>query len=834
MFHRYRVTHEDRLRGFALKGHDRRVVGHVERVRIADGQIVLSGWAAGVALELRWTGGVATVARWGARADVAQLGRGPLTSGFDLRAPVGARNLVLHGHVDGGPPLAVAVPDPTAPLRLRATLRLVRMFVRDGLRAMPAIVGWMRQGGWVHRAAVKRAFGLGPVAERQRLIPGHFAPATPHRGRRAITIVVPVFDAVDLTRACLERVARHTDLPWRMTLVDDASPDPRIRPMLDQFAARHPKQVIRLSNPRNLGFVGTVNRALAHAVSLGQTVVLLNSDALVPDRWASRLVAPLERDPTIASATPLSNRAEILSVPILCPDRRPDRRMMTQIDDVAQACAAANCWPEIPTGIGFCMALSADWLRRKPRFDSAFAPGYGEEVDWCQAIAALGGRHVAVPGLCVEHVGHASFGAEQRARLVARSNDMLSRRYPTFGAAVQTYMACDPLLGLKMALLFAQAAVSASRTVPMFLGHALGGGAEDALRAEIADAVRVGGLAVVLRVGAADARWQVEVHWAGGTLTATAEEITTVARLLAPIPSLHVIYSCGVGDADPASLPAALLSLLRPDRGDRLSARLHDFFMISPSYCLLDHTLRFRGAGRAAVSGPAHQARSMSGQVVPIAQWQSTWRRFLQRCDEVVVFSDSSQRLLLEAYPELRARVVRRPHRLPVPVAHVCRSHARPTVVGVLGNLNRQKGAGIVARFAARAAVDRRARVVVLGACDPMVSLPPCVLVHGGYDRSDISELTARYGIGAWLSPSIWPETFSFTTHEMLATGLPVFGFALGGQGDALRAAPNGHAVACDPADLSGDALFDAWAHRLGRNAHQACPPPATRWCAKA
>ena len=45
------------------------------------------------------------------------------------------------------------------------------------------------------------------------------------------------------------------------------------------------------------------------------------------------------------------------------------------------------------------------------------------------------------------------------------------------------------------------------------------------------------------------------------------------------------------------------------------------------------------------------------------------------------------------------------------------------------------------------------------------------------------------------LVPSVWPETFSFTTHETLATGLPVLALDLGAQGAAVRSAPNGIAV---------------------------------------
>ncbi len=73
--------------------------------------------------------------------------------------------------------------------------------------------------------------------------------------------------------------------------------------------------------------------------------------------------------------------------------------------------------------------------------------------------------------------------------------------------------------------------------------------------------------------------------------------------------------------------------------------------------------------------------------------------------------------------------------------------------------------------------------------------MPGGLTVHGAYEPAQIPHLAARYGVTHWLVPSIWPETFSFTTHEALATGLPVLGFDLGGQGEALRAAPNGHAI---------------------------------------
>ena len=53
----------------------------------------------------------------------------------------------------------------------------------------------------------------------------------------------------------------------------------------------------------------------------------------------------------------------------------------------------------------------------------------------------------------------------------------------------------------------------------------------------------------------------------------------------------------------------------------------------------------------------------------------------------------------------------------------------------------------------------------------------------GTYKPADIPNLATLNRITHWLIPSIWPETFSYTTHEAIATGLPVMAFDLGGTG---------------------------------------------------
>ncbi len=116
-------------------------------------------------------------------------------------------------------------------------------------------------------------------------------------------------------------------------------------------------------------------------------------------------------------------------------------------------------------------------------------------------------------------------------------------------------------------------------------------------------------------------------------------------------------------------------------------------------------------------------------------------------------------------------------------------------VIGVPGNLNAQKGVSVVADLARVFARTGEARLVVLGEVAPECPLPRSVRVVGGYHLGDLPHLVAWHGIGLWLVPSLWPETFSYVTQESLATGLPCIGFDLGGQGDALRAQGTGQVV---------------------------------------
>ena len=82
-----------------------------------------------------------------------------------------------------------------------------------------------------------------------------------------VTLVMPVYNGLDLLRVALDRVARHTDISWRIVIVDDASPDPDVLPFLRDWDERHPQAQL-IEAPENLGFVGAVT-PLSNDAELG-------------------------------------------------------------------------------------------------------------------------------------------------------------------------------------------------------------------------------------------------------------------------------------------------------------------------------------------------------------------------------------------------------------------------------------------------------------------------------------------------------------------------------------------------------------------------------------
>ncbi len=288
------------------------------------------------------------------------------------------------------------------------------------------------------------------------------------------------------------------------------------------------------------------------------------------------------------------------------------------------------------------------------------------------------------------------------------------------------------------------------------------------------------------------AREQIEMDTPQGRLRADTDDLALVVRLIGGLRKRRVIYSCAVGDPDLREVPAFLIALAQQAPLDIL---FHDYLPISPSYTLLDSDGTYRGLPTPGAEDAAHQYTSSDGTRIDLADWQALWSPALAHAAHLVTFSEASARLLRAAYPGHAARILVRPHRISAPTTRVTPPKEGPRTIGVLGAIGPQKGAAVVADLSRALAGRKDIRLVLIGHIAPGYDLAPDTIVHGRYDVADISALAAHYGVTEWLIPSIWPETFSYTTHECLATGLPTTAFDLGAQADAVRGEKYGRVI---------------------------------------
>ena len=607
----------------------------------------------------------------------------------------------------------------------------------------------------------------------------------------AADIVVPVYNAPEDVRGCVASVLAHLRPDVRLVLIDDASPDPAIAAYFAELGRLAHPQVLLLRNEVNLGFTGTCNRGMqlsrAH-------VVLLNSDTIVTRGWLDALLHCAATDPTIGTVTPFSNNAEICSFPRFCEDNPWSAGRDADPVRAAFAAAAVPTYPDIPTGVGFCMFLRRKMLDAVGIFDPVFGLGYGEENDLCLRAARAGWRNVLADNAFVLHIGGQSF-TEQRTELRARNLALLLERHPHYMDMVRAYIAADPVRPLREAAAARLAVDAAPGRGVLHVIHHHGGGTETHVRALINGSRTSWRHYLAIAV---DDRWQVEEHRADGSVVAFefargAHEPWRdflggiCATFGIALVHLHNISACREG------ILTALADFPLP-----YGYTVHDLNFACPTITLLGTDGMYCG-GQTDV---AVCSRCLGAQPafagVDIAKWRERHRQLLQRAAFRIAPSHWSADMLLRYFPGCAAIVIAHgsPEVVPLSANGVQAAVTLPDdgvpTVAVLGAIGPDKGARRLERLVSLArARGAFVRFVLIGYMDvihgPWQSDDALLTVHGRYEPAELAGLLAHYRVTLVLYPSAGPETFSYTLSEAWASGRPVLVPPIGALEERVR-----------------------------------------------
>lgn len=593
-----------------------------------------------------------------------------------------------------------------------------------------------------------------------------------------VDVIVPVYKGLTDTQRCILSVlGSQCATPWRLVVINDASPEPAVTTWLREVAATEPRMLL-LENPDNLGFVGTVNRGMA--LSPGADVLLLNSDTEVANDWLDRLCATAHAHPRNGTVTPFSNNATICSYPRFCePNALAAGHTTASLDAlVAQTCPGAAV--DVPTGIGFCMYIRRDCLNAVGLFDVPnFGKGYGEENDFCRRAHALGWRNLHALDTFVLHAGGVSFGASKSQRELD-AMETLRRLHPDYEGAVMQFLTLDPAQPYRRALDIARLKASPLPKV-LCVVHDRAGGTLRHVR-ELAAALQTSATMLLLIPAPGE---RVRLSLALPTEEMVLEfhvhqQFDALVSLLSTIGISLVHFHHLLGHAASVKTLPELL-------GVPFDFTAHDHFSYCPQISLTDHRNRYCGEeGTVQCNGCLAKAPAPGG--VDIVTWRNTHRDFLRQARHILAPSADMAHRMERFVPGVDIRHA--PHldldtgeatAPPRPLAK--RPASVPLKVVVIGALSSIKGADMleaVAIAAAKAAAPVEFHLLGYGYRNLKTQPRAHLTVHGEYSDTDLPRLLE------WLQPDVawfpaqWPETYSYTLSACLTAGLPIVAPDLG------------------------------------------------------
>ena len=94
----------------------------------------------------------------------------------------------------------------------------------------------------------------------------------------------------------------------------------------------------------------------------------------------------------------------------------------------------------------------------------------------------------------------------------------------------------------------------------------------------------------------------------------------------------------------------------------------------------------------------------------------------------------------------------------------------------------------------------------------------PNITIHGKYEHKDLVDIVEKYDIDIFIMPSIWPETFSYTTQEIILMEKPIICFNLGAQAERVSKYDKGYIAEDISAESMYECIMEFYNSKIGNN----------------
>lgn len=603
-------------------------------------------------------------------------------------------------------------------------------------------------------------------------------------------IIIPIYNAYDCVRACLDSIIENTDLnTYRVICINDKSSDERIESLLEEYTKKY-KSIIKLNNEENKGFVGTVNKGMKFSKS---DVLLLNSDTEVTPGWIDRIVETAYSEKGIGTVTPLSNNATLVSAPVgLQRNELPSNMSLNEYGNLVEK-SAYNENIILPTAHGFCMFIKREVLNNVGYFDEeTFGKGYGEETDFSFRCLDYGYKHVLCDSVIIYHKEKQSF-SEQRQELVAEHEKIIIDRYPTYQNRVHIWCQNFPMLHTCKNIEYNVNLYN--RKNILILIHDW---------TNILN--NVGGTTLHVRDIIYKLRKYYNFHvlsYDNGMykLYSYFEDKEDILNLKAfdayeAIPRFNIEYKQMVSDiVDGFGIDYIHVHHMIHhyfDIGDIIKEKkikatmsIHDLYPICPTINMLYKMEKFCGNEKKKNCAECLKYKVGIGNNI-INVWQEQWAELLTVFENVIVPSNNTKDLLKKYYKNIDFKVIE--HGIDLEKKDAIRKDKIVEInVAFVGIGVKHKGIEVFAEMIKKA--SSKYKFHLFGNCEieELKQDKKNYVYHGYYKREDLPNLLKENNIDVVCSLSICPETYSYTLSEIIASGIPVLSFDVGAISERIK-----------------------------------------------
>jgi len=208
-------------------------------------------------------------------------------------------------------------------------------------------------------------------------------------------IIIPVWNQLEVTKDCVASIARNTDYPFRLIIIDNAS-EAGTKHYLESLKEDKRLSAILIANEKNLGFVKAANQGINS--SDAPYLCILNNDTLVMKNWLSEMIKIAGSDKDIGIVNPSSNNL----------GQRPGKGEPLELY-AERISAEKGKHVELGAAIGFCMLIKRDVIKKIGFFDEIYGMGNFEDTDFSRRAVKEGFKCVRACGAYVYHRENTSF-----------------------------------------------------------------------------------------------------------------------------------------------------------------------------------------------------------------------------------------------------------------------------------------------------------------------------------------------------------------------------------------------------------------------------------------